>query len=75
MSETSFKAITEIVELRQSAENDNDRLVDICAGVPTDFNKYCYGIHQWFYKNLTNTSRLRKRKCSEAVDEEYISGT
>ena len=53
-------------------ENDNDRLDNICAGVPTVFNKHCHSIHQWCYKNFTNrpTSRLRKRKRSEAVEEE-----
>ena len=38
----------------------------------TVFNKHCHDIHQWCYKNFTNrpTSRLRKCKRSEAVEEE-----
>lgn len=45
-SETSFKTITETVQLLHYAKNDSDRLDDICAGVPTVFNKHCHGIHQ-----------------------------
>ena len=70
LSETSFKTITDTVQLQQSAENDNDRLDNICAGVPTVFNKHCHSIHQWCYKNFTNTSRPLKGKRSEAVEED-----
>ena len=74
LSETSFKTITETVQLRQSAENNSDRLDDICAGVPLVFKKHCHGIHQWCYRNFTNTSRLRKRKRSEDVNADAAVG-
>lgn len=37
-------------------------------------NKHYHSIHQWCYKNFSNTCRLRKLKLSEAVDEECTPG-
>ena len=72
LTEYSFSKIKEIASLRQSSNNEESRLDNICQNLPEDFDILVHGNHRKCYQNFTNVSHL-KRTISNVSENEANS--
>ena len=69
LTEYSFSKIKEIASLRQSSNNEESRLDNICQNLPEEFDILVHGNHRKCYQNFTNVSRLKKTVSNVSENE------
>ena len=65
LTEQSILKIKEAASVRQSSSDENARLRGITDKLPEELDASVHGYHCWWYQNLTNIARL-KRKIAES---------
>ena len=70
LTEASFLHNWRSADVRQTQKNFGLRLDDICKTLPSHFNSEIHCSHKWWYRQVTNISRMLKRKHSTGEQTE-----